>query len=527
MLLTKALMYSARTFPGKKAILDGKYTFTYSQFATRAAKVKRSLSTLGVKKGDRVAFLMFNSYHYLELMYGVMARGGILVPLNNRLSVEEISFILNDATAEVLYIHKEFLSIVSELKRNVKSLRHIILADDIQEIGEMDGILQYEELLATLPEEEYYAEGVEEGDIAGIYYTGGTTGRPKGVMLTHKNLVMNSYQNLVAFHIPEKEEIVYLHAAPIFHLADGAQTFNFMFTGATHVIIRSFSSKGVLESIQNFNVTTTLLVPAMINMLLNDPDFDNYDTSSLRRILYGASPISKELLTKSMKKMPKTQFIQLYGMTEASPLLMVLSPEDHVINGTEQETKRLTSCGRPVPIVELKLVDSNGDDVPVNEVGEIIFRGPNIMKGYWNLPQETAKAIRNGWYFTGDLAYKDEEGYYYMVDRAKDMIITGGENVYSVEVENVLYQHPSILECAVIGVPDEKWGEAVKAIVVRKQGYQVTEEEILSFVRKKLANYKVPKTIDFVPELPKSGAGKILKRELREQYWVKSERRVN
>jgi len=279
--------------------------------------------------------------------------------------------------------------------------------------------------------------------------------------------------------------------------------------------------------IQDEKVTATMLVPTMINMLLHDSAFREYDLRSLGTILYGASPMPVELLKKAAKGMPATRFFQAYGMTEASPVLTLLKPRDHVLDGTKSHEQRLTSCGRPVQGVEMKVVDPDGNEIGIGEVGEFVARGANIMKGYWNLPEETAKAIQSGWYQTGDMGYRDEDGYFYVVDRAKDMIITGGENVYSVEVEQVLYTHPAVLECAVFGIPDERWGETVKAAVVLKQGQEATAEEILAFARLRLANYKVPKSIDFLQEIPKSGAGKILKRTLRDQYWAAQGRRVN
>lgn len=528
MLIPKGLVHAARMFPVKTAIIDENKTFTYSQFAMRTAKVKESLSKLDVKKGDRVACLMLNDFRYLELLYGVTALGAIIVPLNTRLSPEELSFILNDAGVEVLYIHHEFLSMLPEIKQNVKGIRHVILAEDEVNsiIGSHDAILDYEELLNSQSDKPLSLEGIDEDDIAGLYYTGGTTGRSKGVMLTHKNIVINAFQS-VLFYGCMKESDIYLHAAPMFHLADGAFTFSVTMLGATHTFIRSFTPQGVLKLTEETKVTSSLLVPTMINLLLNSPEIDQYDVSSLRNIFYGASPMSINLLKRGIEKFPNMRFWQAYGMTEAAPILTYLLNTDHTLNGTEQEMKRLASGGRPVPGVEMKVVDPEGNELPDGEVGEFIAKGPNIMKGYWNLPEETEKALLNGWYYTGDMGYKDSHHYFYVVDRAKDMIITGGENVYSVEVEQVIYQLPEVLECAVVGVPDEKWGEAIKAVVVLKNNHSISEDEIIAFVHQKLANYKVPKSIDFVAELPKSGAGKILKRNLRDQYWNELSKRVN
>lgn len=529
MLVPDALLYAARTFPENPAIVAGDRAYTYAQFAARVAKLKHALADLGVRHGDRVAILMLNDFRYLEIQFGMTALGAIFVPLNTRLSVDELAFVLNDAEAEVLFIHKEFLPVLPELRQKAKGIRRVILAEDREAADAFtagDDLLSYEELLEAQPDVPLTVDNVQEDDIAGLYYTGGTTGRSKGVMLAHKNLVINAFQSLIFYRFAEVGD-TYLHAAPMFHLADGGTTFSFTLVGGTHAFVRTFIPQDVLSVIQDQKVTACLLVPTMINVLLNTPEFDRFDLSHLRKVIYGASPMSVDLLKKAMEKLPGVQFMQAYGMTEASPVLTMLTGDDHRLDGTERQIKRLASCGRPVPCVELKVVDAAGDEVPAGVVGEFLARGPNIMKGYWKLPDETEKALHGGWYHTGDMGYRDEDNYFYVVDRAKDMIISGGENVYSVEVEQVLYQLPAILECAVIGVPDEKWGEAVKAIVVLKPGTNVTEDEIISFARTKLANYKVPKSVEFVNELPKSGAGKILKRELRERYWQGKERRVN
>ncbi|MBO8163476.1 MAG: long-chain-fatty-acid--CoA ligase [Brevibacillus sp.] len=525
MLLTKGLLYAARSNPNKTAVIDGAQSYTYAELAARTAKVKGMLNVLGIKKGDRVALCMLNSFRYLELLFGITAHGAIVVPLNTRLSAGEISFILEDAGAEALFIHEEFLPMIPAIKRTVKGLRQVILAEDAETaeaVGD-DAVLSYEELLRQQPEEVLSAEGIHEDDIAGLYYTGGTTGRSKGVMLTHKNLVSNAYH--VALGFAYSEDDVYMHAAPMFHLADGASTFAITLVGGTHTFVRSFTPVKALEVIQQARATCCLLVPTMVNMLIHTPEFHQYDLSSLRKLMYGASPMSSGLLKTCMQLLPDVQFFQGYGMTEASPVLSILNGKHHLL-GVKGRERLLVSCGQAVQGVEMKVVDADGKELPVGQVGEFAARGPNIMKGYWNMPEETAKAMRGGWYHTGDMGYKDEDNFFYVVDRAKDMIITGGENVYSTEVEDVLQQHPAVLECAVIGVPDERWGEAVKAVVVLKEQTAVDEEEILAFVRGKLANYKVPKSIDFAKELPKSGAGKILKRSLRDQYWQGRTRNV-
>lgn len=518
MLLTKGLLYAAKNFPQKKAVIGDNHQYNYQQLESRSAKVKASLATLGVKKGDRIGFLMLNDFRYMELMYGATALGAIIVPMNTRFTAEENIYVLQDAGVEVLYVNKEYLTLVTEIQKHVPTIRHIILAEDTDQtlLDEYKGILNYDTLLKQESIEVLTYESIQEDDIAGLFYTGGTTGRSKGVMLSHKNLVANAMHVVINFK--NRKEDIYLHAAPMFHLADQASTFAVTLTGGTHVTLRQFTPKGFLEIVEQERVTSTMLVPTMLNMILHSADFEKHDTSSLQFILYGASPMATELLKKTMNLLPEVSLMQAYGMTEASPILTLLLPEDHLVKFGEDEEKRLASCGKPVQFVEMKIVDEDGCELPVYEVGEFIAKGPNIMKGYWHLEEETLKVLKDNWYYTGDMGYNDENGFYYVVDRAKDMIISGGENVYSVEVEQVLYTHPAVLECAVFGAPDEKWGEVVRAAVVLKPDTMVSKEELLAYIGIKISNYKVPKSIEFLSELPKSGAGKILKRVIRDQF---------
>lgn len=520
MILRTGFLNTVHNRPDHVAIIDGGTRFTYRQFGERVQRLAGRLQALGVEKGDRIGLLMLNSFHYLEVFYASFLIGAVVVPLNFRLAVPELSFILNDAGVKILFFHREFQQVVSHLREESPSIEHYVWTE-LEPLESMDFIF-YESLLQDSVG--WRQTDLDEHDVAGIFYTGGTTGLPKGVMLTHKNLLVNAFQTSLAIDV--RPDDIYLHAAPMFHLADGASTVSTTLAGATHVHIRAFDPIRVMEAIQKERVNVVTLVPTMINMLVNHPEAGTFDLSSLKRLLYGASPIPVEVLKKAISVL-RCRFYQAYGMTEASPVLTVMRPEDHVTEGNEKALKRLASCGQPIYNVELKIVDPEGNEVPHGMVGEIIARGPNIMKGYWNRPEETADALRDGWYWTGDMAAMDEDRFVYMIDRKKDMIVTGGENVYSVEVENVIYQHSAVLEAAVIGVPDEIWGEAVKAIVVVKPGQEVTEPELITHCRSQLANYKVPKTVELVESLPKSGAGKILKRTLRDQYWTGKGRSVN
>jgi long-chain acyl-CoA synthetase len=430
-------------------------------------------------------------------------------------------FILNDSETKVLIVDKTFASYVTGRDTYPTVETTLYNGEETPE-----GMVNFEELVSKGAQiQQSIDQEMEDNDISGLYYTGGTTGRAKGVMLSHKNVVSNAFHMIMATSYTGQD--IYLHAGPMFHLADIASTFAVTMVGGCHAFIPLFNPVHMLEAVRREKVTTTLIVPTMINALLNYPDVDNYDISSLRRITYGGSPMPLELLKKGLQKWGPI-FVQAYGMTEAAPLLTMLDPQDCRVDGTPEQVRRLASCGKESLGIEVRVVNPDGEDVRPGEIGEIIARGPNIMLGYWRMPESTAAAIVDGWYHTGDLATIDEENFIYIVDRAKDMIISGGENIYCVEVENALYSHPAVLEAAVVGIPDETWGEAVHAVVVCKPGANVSSDELILHARTQIASYKIPRSIEFRTEaLPKSGAGKILKRDLREKYWEGKSRRVN
>lgn len=527
MILNQALRRAVRYFPDNAAtIFDGRKQ-NYRELWMRARALSKALDELGVRRNDRVAIYMLNCPQFLEAVYACFEIGAVIVPLNTRLAADELVFIINDAEC-VAFISDETLQpLAASFKPRIEGVNRYIA---IGGSGEFD---DYETLVAPRinyqPDnqpEPLSNENQSEDDLAGLFYTSGTTGTPKGVMLSHRNLWMNAMHTLAA-RAPEPKA-VFLHAAPMFHLATFPAVINNTLNGGAHAILPKFDLKVLMEIIERDRVTSTVLVPTMINFLINHPDIGKHDLSSLRLITYGASPMPVELLKQAMKAFPSVEFFQGYGQSESSPLLTVLKPEDHITEGPERITRRLASCGRAVIGVEVEVVDENGAPVSQGEVGEVAARGPNVMLGYWKRPEETATTLRRGWLHTGDMATVDEDGYIYLVDRKKDMIISGGENVYSTEVENVVYQHPAIREAAVIGVPDEKWGETVKAIVTLKDGASLNENELIEFCASRLADYKVPKSVEIrADELPKSGTGKILKKELRETYWHGHTRRIN
>jgi long-chain acyl-CoA synthetase len=355
----------------------------------------------------------------------------------------------------------------------------------------------------------------QEAELAGIFYTGGTTGRPKGVMLTHRTLALSALHNVVAFEYSQGER--HLHASPMFHSADCSQAWAITLIGGAHIFLPAFDPGVVLQTIAGYRATTTLMVPTMLLALLNHPQFATTDLGSLRRVLYGAAPVDRTLLERALAAFPCPLW-QGLGSAETGPLLAVLRPEEHT-------SKRLAAAGRAIPGVELKIVDDQDRELAAGETGEIAVRG-NLMAGYWKQPEETRRVLHHDFYHTGDMAYCDDESFIFIVDRKKDMVISGGENIYTIEVEKALARHPAVMETAVFGIPDQKWGEAVHALVVLRDGQKAAPEELISFVKSQIAAYKAPHSLEIVQNLPKSGAGKILKNLLREPYWAGRARKV-
>lgn len=522
--IAQGLAHTIKVAGNSPAVTCGDTEYTWSQFAYRTDCLARGLARLGIERGDRVAVLMLNCHRYFELYYACARMGAVMVPLNIRLAPPEIVFILNDSEAKVLVVDKAFASFVSKFEGS-SFVQQVVYSDP--QIDEIPADMHHYEHLVQQGATMRASADQECGDddLFGLFYTGGTTGRPKGVMLSHKNIVSNAMHVLIANRLVERD--VYLHASPMFHLGDLASAFAITMKGARHTFIPMFHPVQVLRAIEAERVTVTILVPTMINVLLNHPEVDHYDTSSLHTLIYAASPMPVELLKKGLEKWGKI-FLNGYGMTETAPVLTMLLQQDHIVDGTPEQVRRLSSGGKQVLGVEVRVVSPRGEDVKPGEVGEVIARGPNVMLGYWRMPEATKAALSNGWMHTGDLATVDEENYIFLVDRAKDVISSGGENIYSVEVENALYTHPAVLEVAVVGIPDEHWGEAVHAIVVCKPGMQVSGDELIAHARTQIAGYKVPHSIEFRAEaLPKSGVGKILKRALREPYWAGKSRKVN
>lgn len=523
MYLTQGLHRCMQQTPDCRATVFGNRSRTFREMHDRVARLAGALQALGMAPGDRVSMLALNSDRYIEYMLAVWWGGGVLNPVNIRWSVPEIVYSLDDCDTGILIVDDQFLPMVAGIVATAKRAPCVIHAGERQvEQRVPDGMLGYEALIAgAAPVPDMFRGG---NDLASIMYTGGTTGKPKGVMQSHLNLWASAVSRMAEFRTSESA-FVSLHVAPLFHTAAMARAVGHIVAGDVQVIHPGFAPAAVLDTIERERIEELLLVPTMLQAVLDHPAFGQHDLSSLQRIFYGASPISAGVLDRALAALPNVAFYHAYGMTEASPVITVNPPANH---GPEARASGLyRSAGRAGFGVTMRIVDPDGHEVPRHTIGEIVVRGANVTCGYWNRPQETAAALRDGWLYTGDAGYMDDNGYLFIVDRLKDMIVTGGENVYSAEVESVLSLHPDVATCAVIGIPDARWGEAVHAVVVPRAGKAVAEQALRDHCRASLANYKCPKSFEFRTQLPLSAAGKILKRDLREQYWRDQTRQVS
>ncbi len=510
-------------FATSEAVADGERRVDYRELSDRVASLAGALGDSAIEEGGRVGFLGLNSLAHLECWFGVPASGRVLVDMNLRLADTELEFIVNDCGVQLLVVDPERLDVGRVLRDRCPALTDLVV------VGEPHGgddALPYEQLIDH--EHAVYRQG-DRDELAGICYTGGTTGAPKGVMLSHGNLLVNAQHNLVATGHSEHDR--WLHVPPMFHVAGMANVFGCTWAGSRQVILPRFEPKGFIEIVRRESITHCVLVPTMLSMLMDELDADpeGEGLPSVRHIQYAASPITPALQRRVLEYFD-CDIAQFYGMTETAPTVTHLSPAAHRLgaSGTEPAASRLASVGTPVIGVETAVLGPDGEWLPPGQVGELCVRGPNVMLGYWNREDATEAALAGGWYHTGDAVRMDEDGYLFLVDRLKDMIITGGENVYSIEVEAALAEHCSVLEAAVFGIPDERWGEAVHAVVRMAPGARVSTEDLIEHCRTLIAGYKIPRSIEFRDQpLPKSGPGKILKGELREPFWEGHVRRVN
>ncbi|MBM7702203.1 class I adenylate-forming enzyme family protein [Metabacillus iocasae] len=494
---------NARRHPKKWALTCEERVYTYEQFNQKVNHFAWGLLNLGVKKGEKVALFMTNSDYFAISYFAILKIGAVAVPVNFRLVSREVHYILNQSETAVIICDVELKSVIEQAREGVRSVRRVITA------GNGEGA-DFQMVMKEIDDEPNI--DVSSTDDAHIIYTSGTTGHPKGAVFDHERVlkVAIGISGVLGLQVEDR----LLHVAPLFHCA---QLCLFLipgfFLGTSHVIQREFHPVEVLKNIDTHKISLFFGVPTMYNYLFQVPNVENYNLSSIKRCCYGAAPMAPELVKKSMNVFQTKQFYNLCGLTEGGPTGIYLTPEDH--------QKHLGKSGKtPLLFTEVNVVNIKGQEVVPGEVGELILRGETIMKEYYKKPKETEDALQDGWLFTGDLATKDEEGYITLVDRKKDMIISGGENVYSVEVEHVLYEHPNVLEAAVIGTPDPQWGEVVTAVVVVKEGESLIEEEVKQLCRNQLAGYKVPKKIVFADQLPRNASGKIQKFKLRDTFNV-------
>ncbi len=537
---------AATYFGDKIGVVDGERRFTYAQYAERTHRLSSALRGLGVEPGDRVSFITYNTHQLLEAYYGVLEAGAILNPINIRLAPSDIAYILDHSASSVVAYHADFAPLV---ERIAPSLQHrptfVVMERDPQ--GEGTAVrpaatnasddaergrtpataLDYEALLAGGRTDEPPAE-VDENGVAELFYTSGTTGRPKGVALTHRTLYLHGLQGAQALRITDAAVI--LHVVPLFHVNGWGAPHWMTMVGGRHVMLRKFDPSTLLALVEEHRVTHLLAVPTIFNAVLNSPDLATRDVSSLQRVIVGGAPSSPALI-RALEERLGVQALVGYGLSETSPVVSIAWPRQHLLDAEppERRLERQATTGWAVPGVRLRVVTPDGEDVRPDgeQLGEIIVRSNVVMDGYYRDHESTAAAIRDGWFHTGDMATLDPEGYVTIRDRAKDVIISGGENISSVDIENALADFPGILEAAVVAAPDERWGEVPVAVVVLKPGAEATADDILAHCRERLAGFKVPRRVEFRDRLPKGGTGKILKGELREPFWRGYELRVH
>ncbi len=512
------LTHTAQRHGSRTAFVCGNERRSYDEFSKRARALAAAFQELGLRRGDRVAVLMWNCPELLETYYATWIAGGCVVPLNARFQAEEIAYHISDPKCSLVVIGQEFQDLVAAVLPQLKSVKHVIAIESSHK-----GFISYDGLLQASNADDLMDNVVSDDDLAWLFYTSGTTGKPKGAMLTHGNLTFAAVSWVADLMHLEPEDVA-IHAAPLTHGA-GFHALALTMKGCTQVIPQSkrFDPELFCSTVSEHQVTNTWLVPTQIKMLLRYPSLEQWDLSSLKWIVYGGAPMYVSDMKEALRRIGPV-FVQLFGQGETPMTATYLRRENHVAEGPGSE--KLSSCGHARSGIELRIVGPSDEELPAGTAGEICVRGPSVMKGYWEQPDATNEALRGGWLHTGDVGSLDEHGYVYILDRSKDMIISGGENIYPREIEEVLVQHPCVAEACVIGVPDEMWGEAVKAVVVLKPDAAATAEEIKTFVGTRIAGYKKPKSVDFVEEIPKNAYGKLLRREIRSRYWVGHARQV-
>ena len=502
---------NALLYPNQEAFVYGDTRITFSEFNTRVNRLIHALHEMGVKKGDVLGILSWSCLQFVEV-YGAAMKGGFIAsPFNPRLQASELEYIINYSEANTLFVGPELLEVANSLRPRLAKVKNFISLET-----SAPGMIAHHDLLASHSGQEP-DEQVDEDDPVCIIYTSGTTGMPRGSLYTQRLFIEDAKTLVIDMSLQPGDKRVQI--TPLFHIAGNTHFRASLYSGGCNIILKFFDAAKALQIIQDERATHMDFVPTHLVAMLNLPDHNKYDISSMKFLWYGASPMPLGVLKKGMKVFGPI-FAQGYGQSESGPAISHLSKEDHnVLDRPKKEQKKLMSAGRPDIGVQVRIVDDKGNDVKPGELGEITVRSKQVMVEYWHKPDDTRANVIKGWLHTGDIGYYDEEGYIYIVDRKKDMIITGGENVYPREVEEILYRHPTVLEAAVIGIPDPYWIEKVHAVVTTKKGASATAEELIALCKKNLAGYKAPKSVEFVDSLPKNPSGKILKRELREKYW--------
>ena len=512
---TDFLNIASAICPDKMAIVFEDKRYTFSQLNERVNRLANGLMKLGVKKGERVALIQVNCNQCVETYFAVAKMGGIYLPLNFRAKEKELAYMLNTAEATAIIIGERYVPMIKSIQPECKSLKHLITIEQ-----KHDDMLYYEDIIENSPPDDVFAE-IDDHDTTILMYTAGTTGFPKGVMLSHNSFSSYMLENVTPAD-PEASESNIL-TVPLYHVAGIQAMMAAIYGGRTLVMERQFEPEEWMTLVETEKANRAMMVPTMLKQLLDHPNFKKHDLSSLKVITYGAAPMPLPVIRKALEEFPGVSFINAFGQTETASTITALGPEDHVLTGTpeeiERKLQRLASIGKPMSDVEMKVVDDDGKKLGPGEVGEILARGPRVMSGYWKDEEKTAKTIdKDGWVHTGDVGYVDKDGYYFLSGRSSDMIIRAGENISPEELENAIREHPKVEDVAVIGVPDETWGEEPRAVVIPKKGQKPTEEEIMEWCRERLASFKRPRTVVFVDDLPRNPMGKLIKREIREKY---------
>ena len=528
LLISDFINRAVKLYGPSEAVVDGDERWTYAEFGARANQLGHGLAALGVGKGDRVGILSPNSHHFLEAFYGVASIGAVIVPMNYRLIADDFDYIINHVGAKVMLVDSDYTAVIDELRPKLPTVEHFVVAR-FAGAPLADGWRDWEDVIAGQSTTAPPDPGLEENDLYSINYTSGTTARPKGVMLTHRNIYLNAYNFLV--HSRISNEDVEMWTLPMFHANGWGGPFALTAVGARHVVLRKVDPQAIYQLLQDEEITFACMAPAVLAAILDYPDRGQYHVTTKPRFVVAGAPPPLRFIERLETELG-WEFVQGYGLTETSPLLTLAEVKPYI--GVDEDGARRIKvrAGHDIIGVQVRVVDADGNDVPADDaaIGEVIARSNVVFKGYWEQPEETAKVIVDGWFHTGDLATVDAHGYINLVDRAKDMIITGGENVSSIEVEDVLYGHPAVLEAAVIGVPSERWGETPLAVVVLREGAAATAEEIIAHCRDRMAHFKAPTRVEFVAALPRTATGKLKKFELRETHWQETGaigRRIN